>query len=102
MKRDKVATQGNREQLKKLIERSTQDLHHRLDMQQNVLLSILGQIKEGCPVDLCILLDCPYRRLLRQVLMETIEVLEETKKAFKSKRLEGLRKRLMYVLMEAA
>jgi hypothetical protein len=51
---------------------------------------------------LCILLDCPYRRLLRQVLMETIEVLEETKKSFKSKRLEGLRKRLMNVLMETA
>jgi hypothetical protein len=102
MKRDKVATQSNREHLKKIIERSTQDLHHRLDMQQNVLLSILGQIKEGCPVDLCILLDCQYRRLLRQILMETIEVLEETKKSFKSKRLEGLRKKLMDVLMETA
>ncbi len=37
---------------------------------------------------------------LRQVLYETIEVLEETKKAFKSKRLEALRKKLMKVLME--
>lgn len=102
MKQDKVSTQSNRGHLIKLIERSTQDLHHRVDMQQHVLLSILGQIKEGCPVDLCILLDCPYRRLLRQVLMETIEVLEETKKSFKSKRLEGLRKKLLYVLMETA
>jgi hypothetical protein len=100
MKRDKVTTQSNREHLKKLIERSTQDLHHRVDMQQQVLLSILGQIKDGCPVDLCNLVDCPHRRRLRQVLAETIEVLEETKKAFKSKRLEGLRKRLMYVLTE--
>jgi len=100
MKQDKVTTQGNREHLIKLIERNTQDLHHRIDMQQHVLLSILGQIKDGCPVDLCVLVNCPYRKLLRQVLAETIEVLEETKKAFKSKRLEGLRKRLMYVLME--
>jgi hypothetical protein len=33
-----------------------------------------------CPVEVCTLLDCPHRRLLRQVLTETIEVLEETKK----------------------
>ncbi len=37
---------------------------------------------------------------LRQVLYETIEVLEETRKAFKSKQLETLRKKLMKVLME--
>jgi hypothetical protein len=102
MKQDTVATQRNREQLIKLIERSTRNLHQRVDMQQHVLLSILGQIKDGCPVDLCALVDCPHRRLLCQVLAETIEVLEETKKAFKSKRLEGLRKRLLYVLMETA
>ncbi len=38
--------------------------------------------------------------LLRQALYETIETLEETRKAFKSKRLEILRKKLMKVLME--
>ncbi len=37
---------------------------------------------------------------LRRTLYETIETLEETKKAFKSKRLEALRKKLMKVLME--
>jgi hypothetical protein len=37
-----------------------------------------------------------------KVLVETIEVLEETKKALKSKRLEELRKRLMDVLKESA
>ncbi len=37
---------------------------------------------------------------LRQALYETIEVLEETRRAFKSKRLEALRKKLMKVLME--
>jgi len=71
-------------------------------MQQHVLLSILGQIKDGCPVDLCVLVNCPYRKLLRQVLAETIEVLEETKKAFKSKKLESLRKKLTVALMDIA
>ena len=37
---------------------------------------------------------------LRQALYETIETLEETRKAFKSKKLEILRKKLMKVLME--
>ncbi len=37
---------------------------------------------------------------LRQALYETIKVLEETRKAFKSRKLEILRKKLMKVLME--
>jgi hypothetical protein len=102
IRQEKLPAQENKDYLMKIIERSTQDLHHRVDMQQHVLLSILGQIKDGCPVDLCALVDCPHRRLLRQVLAETIGVLEETKKAFKSKRLENLRKRLTVVLMDIA
>ena len=38
---------------------------------------------------------------LRQALMEAIEVLEESRKAFKSKKLELLRKRLTQVLIDA-
>ena len=100
MSQDKLLAGGNRDYLIKIIERSTQDLHHRVEMQQYILLSLLGQVKDGCPVDLCFLLDCPHKRLLRQVLTETIETLEGTKKAFKSKRLEGLRKKLIDVLKE--
>ena len=37
---------------------------------------------------------------LRQALYETVEVLEETRKVFKSKRLETLRRKLMKILME--
>jgi hypothetical protein len=88
--------------LARIIEKSTQDLHDRVNMQQHLLLTLLGQVKEGCPLDLCPLVDCPHRRLLCRVLTETIEVLEETKKAFKSKKLEGLRRRLMDILREAA
>lgn len=100
MIQEKFVPQGNRDCLIEIIEKSTQDLHNRVDMQQHVLLSILGHIKDGCSFDLYSLVDCPHKRLLRQVLMETIEVLEETKKAFKSKKLEGLRKKLINVLGE--
>ena len=37
---------------------------------------------------------------LKEVLKETIEVLEQTRKAFKSKRLEVLRKKLTQVLID--
>ena len=101
IKKGKVPAQVNKEHLIKIIERSTQDLHHRVDMQGYLLLTILKDMKEY-PVELCSFMDCPHRKLLRQVLAETIEVLEETKKAFKSKRLEELRKRLMNLLIETA
>jgi hypothetical protein len=100
MSQDKLLAQGNRDSLIKIFERSTRDLHRRIDMQHDVLLSILEEVKDRCPADLNSLLDCPHKRLLRQALTETIEVLEETKKAFKSKRLEVLRKKLMGVLKE--
>jgi hypothetical protein len=100
MSQDKLQAQGNRDSLIKIFERSTRDLHRRIDMQHDVLLSILEEVKDRCPADLNSLLDCPHKRLLRQALTETIEVLEETKKAFKSKRLGVLRKKLMGVLKE--
>lgn len=47
--------------------------------------------------------QCPKRSreaVLKDALKETIEVLEESRKAFKSKRLEVLRKRLTQILIE--
>ena len=40
-----------------------------------------------------------YEERLRQAICETIEVLEESRKAFKSKKLETLRKKLTTVLI---
>ncbi len=40
-------------------------------------------------------------REMRAAIQEAIEVLEESRKSFKSKRLEGLRKRLTQVLIDA-
>jgi len=45
-------------------------------------------------------IECPHRRKLREMVLETIQVLEETRKAFRSKRLEALRKKLTEVLAE--
>ncbi|MBN1545500.1 MAG: hypothetical protein JW902_02455 [Syntrophaceae bacterium] len=43
---------------------------------------------------------CPYKQRLKETLLETVQVLEESRKAFKSKQLEALRKRLIEVLVE--
>jgi hypothetical protein len=93
--------EGDRDRWVKIIERCTRDLHDRVEMQQNVLLAILGKITSPPPLDPGATPDSQHKKLYR-VLVETIEVLEETKKSFKSKRLEELRKRLMEVLKETA
>ncbi len=93
---------GNRDHWIKIIERSSQELHDRINMQQNVLLTILGRIKTPPPSASCSMTDCRTQKLFHRVLLETIKVLEETKKSFKSKQLEELRKRLTEILKETA
>ena len=93
----------NRTDLAEIIDRSTEDLHNRIDMQRHILTTIIEKKIKGseiCPD--CIFSDCSYKKRLGEVLTETIEVLEDTKKAFKSKRLEALRKRLTQVLVESS
>ena len=97
---EKAPAQGNRDDWIKIVERCTRDLHDRVDVQQGVLLTILGKIKSPPPMDPCSTPDCQHKKLFYRVLLETIEVLEETKKSFKSKRLEELRKRLTDLLKE--
>ncbi len=102
MNGEKTLVQGNRETWIKIIEKCARDLHDRVDMQQHVLLTVLGKIKSPPPIDPCSTPDCPHKKLFCRVLLETIDVLEETKKSFKSKRLEELRKRLTDLLKETA
>lgn len=102
MNAEKALIQANRETWIKIIEKCTRDLHDRVEMQQSVLLTILGRIKNPPPIDPCSTADCQHKKLFYKVLLETIGVLEETKKSFKSKRLEELRKRLMDLLKGTA
>lgn len=102
MRQSKDQQRATKGDLATLVEKNTQELYRLIEMQHSLLLGLLNGKKDDFPRGLGALADCPHKRLLRQVLAETIEILEETKKAFKSKRLEGLRKRLMYVLMEIA
>ncbi len=46
----------------------------------------------------CPLPECPHERRLRAALLDAVRAIEETRKAFKSRTLEELRRRLLVVL----
>lgn len=79
----------------------TEELHKRMDMQCAMMESLInnGFIKDGASLKVpCHTVE--REKKLVDALKDTIDVLEETKKSFKSKRLEMLRKRLTDVLIE--
>ncbi|MBU1698685.1 MAG: hypothetical protein KJ970_04130 [Candidatus Eisenbacteria bacterium] len=78
--------------------KSIEDIQARLKEHE----CLLNGLKEGCEeADLDFrLVSCPHKRRLTETLLKTVEVLEESRKAFKSKQLEALRKRLIEVLVE--
>ncbi len=85
----------------KVIDKSTEELHQRIDMHRYLMATILDKKVSENKLD-HILLPDPHRELrLKGAIRDTIEVLEETRKAFKSKRLEVLRKKLTSVLIES-
>ncbi|MEJ2659830.1 MAG: hypothetical protein P8Z73_03760 [Desulfobacteraceae bacterium] len=81
---------------------SVKELQQGIDLHCCLVTSIIeGQVDER---NLKPLLDlCPKRShelLMRDAIKEAIDVLEESRKAFKSKRLEVLRKKLTQVLID--
>lgn len=79
------------------------ELKNGMDMHCCLVNSILeDQVDEG---DIRPILDkCPKRSremMLEGMIKETIDVLEESRKAFKSKKLELLRKKLTHALISA-
>ncbi len=66
------------------------------------LEQLLNRLEEGGDVVVlkCGHEDCSHSRLLRETLLEVVEVLENSRKAFKSKDLEMLRKKLIRVLAD--
>ncbi len=65
---------------------------------------LLQRLKEGGDIDIVVLKhgyeDCPHSRVLRETLLEAVEVLESSRKAFKSRELEMLRKKMIRVLAD--
>lgn len=72
------------------------ELEHLIERHRR-LLDYLGENAGGAP---CAGADCPCRRVLRSTLMESIAILEGTRKSFKSRQLAELRQKLLRTLAE--
>lgn len=80
---------------------SIRTLRQGMDMHCCLVRAILE--KGSARLDGCQRARCPQRSreaVLKDALKEAITVIEETRRAFKSKQLEALRKRLTEVLIE--
>jgi hypothetical protein len=87
----------------KTIERSMQELYAAIASHRSVMTSIYGQEKIGAQTETVPWAHCSpesRERVLKEAIREAIDVLEESRKAFKSKRLEVLRKKLTNVLID--
>jgi len=89
--------------LMQAVSQSVKELEQRIEAHHCLISSILNQnvdernlkkIMEYCPVR-------SREACFKQAIEDAIDVLEESRKAFKSKRLEALRKKLTRVLIEA-
>jgi len=85
-----------------IIDKSTEELHLKIDMHCHLMTAMLEQnLGDGNIKELFLPLCYRKEARLKEAVKETIDVLEESRKAFKSKRLEILRKKLTQVLIES-
>jgi len=83
-----------------IIDKSTEELHQKIDMYRYLMATILDKKVSEKRLDHILLPDPKKELRLSNAVKEAIEILEETRKAFKSKRLEALRKKLTHALIE--
>ncbi len=85
-----------------IIDKSTEELHLKIDMHCHLMTAMLEQNLGDGNIKELFLPSCYHKEAgLKEAVKETIDVLEQTRKAFKSKRLEALRKKLTQVLIES-
>ncbi|BBO70026.1 hypothetical protein DSCA_39560 [Desulfosarcina alkanivorans] len=92
----------DKKELVDVLNASVKDLQKGIDMHCCLITSIVEErLNEN---NLQPILDrCPKRSRelrLEKAITDAIDVLEESRKAFKSKKLEGLRKQLTHVLID--
>ncbi|HKS97872.1 MAG TPA: hypothetical protein VJV74_17280 [Terriglobia bacterium] len=89
--------------LREYVTEMARELTERVGHQREVLLKYLDERQpQGQAIDYCPLIDCSPRQKYRAALLEAIRVIEETRRSFKSRQLEELRKRLEGVLADDA
>ncbi|OPY13089.1 MAG: hypothetical protein A4E69_01859 [Syntrophus sp. PtaB.Bin138] len=84
-----------------LLARNLEEIQAALKDQENLLDGL--RKGGGIPVlSSCVSGSCPHRHKFKETLLDAISVLEESRKSFRSKQLEALRKKLTRVLGEIA
>lgn len=86
----------------RIIEQTFNELKRTVDRHHARLSAAAGSGQVDPADETCVHLECSQSRRLKSALAETILVLEETRRSFKSKRLESLRRQLLRVLAEEA
>jgi Mrp family chromosome partitioning ATPase len=84
--------------------RTLAELEVRLEEQRALLRALEAvddPLAEAANRPACSYVDCPRMRAYRNLLLDAIQVLEETRRSFKSRQLEGLRRRLAAALLDA-
>jgi len=93
---------ANKKDIINVIDKSAEDLHLKIDIHRHLMTAILEQKLGDGGIKELFLPPCYHKEVsLKEAVKETIDVLEQTRKAFKSKRLEALRKKLTQVLIES-
>lgn len=81
------------------VDRIAEEMHERVEHQRCIFKQVLaGGGNVSGPTAYCPLVECARLSRLQAALQETIEVLEETRSSFKSKKLEVQRKKLIDIL----
>lgn len=85
---------------REILDESIREIRGKIEQHER-LLEHLRNGEDGALPD-CIMTGCVHGRRLREIILEAVEVLENSRKAFKSKELEALRKKLIGVLADDA
>ena len=85
-----------------MLQISAKDIQRRAEEHQRLIAAALegGDVRDM--LNACPTLNCPHRRKFRATLVDAISVLEDTRRSFKSRQLEVLRKNLIGALAEHA
>lgn len=85
--------------IEEYVDRIAEEMHDRVEFQRRLFKQVLAGGGVGSERQAyCPLVDCKRLSNLQAAVQETIEVLDETRSSFKSKRLEVMRKRLIDIL----
>jgi len=86
--------------VEQILIKSAENLQRQFDEHCRLLCTVTlkGIVAGKRKQDICA--DCPYKLKFKETIVSTIQILENTRKNFKSKQIELLRKELTAILVQ--